>query len=223
LNNINPDKEELLKLLQELEEKYNAGTISNKEYDYLSKEYKDKLSNMTAIDRIRAMQGKEVVEKPVMTPSKKKIIEKSIEEDEKLVDKFVVKTEEEKKESKTSKKRIFAAIAIICLVAAFITGIGFGIFNFDFHSLNPVNTVVTVNESAFPDVTSNSTNNTNGTNSTNNTNRTESNTTTNNNSQNSNNNPNSRPNTNTNKSTESNKNNKDPNGSKPSTRPSSNR
>ncbi|MCL2157103.1 MAG: hypothetical protein FWH54_03675 [Methanobrevibacter sp.] len=136
------------------------------------------------------MQGKKVVEKPNVSFAKKQKAEKSLREDEKLVDKYVVKTEKEKKESKPRKKGIFAAIAIICLAAAFITGIGFGIFNFDFQSPGSGNSIVTLNESAFPDVMLNNTNNTdqgnNSTNSSGNTNN-DSNSNSNSNSNNNNN------------------------------------
>jgi hypothetical protein len=160
LNNISQDKEKLLKLLEELEEEFQAGNISDSKYKYLSNEYEDRLSDMTAVDRIRAMQGKKMVEKPAISPSKKQLAEKSKKEDEKLTDKYVVKTEKERKESKTFNRRIFATIAIACLILAFTAGIGFGIFNFDFQPTNPVNAVVTVNETAFPVVTSNDTNKT---------------------------------------------------------------
>ncbi|MDR2967274.1 MAG: hypothetical protein LBU74_04945 [Methanobacteriaceae archaeon] len=205
MNNINQEKEKLLKLLQELEKEYLAENISEEEYNSLSKEYQDKLSNITAVDRIRAMQGKKTVSR-----SKKQIAEKNKVEDEKLVDKYIVKTEKEKKESSTNRKRIYAAIAIFCIFTAFIAGIGFGIFNFDFQSSNPVNAVVTVNESAFPVVTSNNTNNTN---------KTEQKNTTINNSENTNTKPKPNINTNTNTNKDSNKNNKDPSKTNSRTKP----
>ena len=179
MNTISQDKEKLLKLLQELEEEYQAENISDDEYNYLSKEYNDRLSNITAVDRIRSMQGKKVVEKPVIYSSKK--VEKSKKEDEKLVDKYVVKTEKEKRELKAPSKKVLVTIAIMCLAAAFITGIGFGIFNFDFQPPNQTIAVVTVNESTFPIVKSNDTNKTNKnnitTNSSENSNRTNTDTT----------------------------------------------
>ena len=208
MNNISQDKEKLLKLLQELKKEYRAGNISDDEYKYLSREYEDNLSNISAVDRIRSMQGKEVVEKPVIYSSKKaEKSKKSKEEDEKLVDKYVVKTEKEKRESRRPSGKVFVAIAIACLAVAFITGIGFGIFNFDFQLSNPTNAMVTVNESAFLDIVVNNTNNTN---------RTSKNNATTNSSENSNTRPNSRSN-NTNTNTNTNPN-RDSN-----TRPSSNR
>lgn len=158
MDNISQDEEKLLKLLEELEEEYHAGNISDDKYKYLSKQYGDRLSDIDAVARIRAMQGKKVVEKQVIYSSKKEIAEKSKEEDEELIDKYVVKTEEEARESKAYNKRIFALISIVCLIAAFSAGIGFGIFNFDFQFTDSV--VVTVNESAFPIINSNSTNKT---------------------------------------------------------------
>ena len=161
MNNISQDKEKLLKLLEELEEEYQAGNISDDKYNYLSKQYEDRLSDIVAVDKIRAMQGKKIVEKPVIY-SKKLTDEKSKEEDEELIDKYVIDTKKEEKELKAFNKRIIAVIAIVCLAVAFIAGIGFGIFNFDFPSTQ--NTVVTVNETAFPIVKSNGTNKTNQTN-----------------------------------------------------------
>jgi len=191
LNNISQDKEKLLKLLKELEDDYHTGNISDNKYKYLSKQYEDRLSDITAVDRIRAMQGKKVVEKPVMSSSKRQMAEKSKEEDEKLVDKYVVKTEKEKKESRTFNKRIFAVISIVCLFIAFTAGIGFGIFNFDFQPTDPTIVAVTVNETAFPAVTSNDNNKTS-----------QRNTTDINGSSNTN--PNSNPNNNTNRNPNSN-------------------
>ena len=191
MNNISQDKEKLFKLLEELEKDYQAGNISDNEYDFLSKKYGDRLSEINAIDKIRAMQGKKVVEKPVIYSSKKQMAEKSREEDEELVDKYVVKTEKEKKESKSSNKRIFAVISIVCLIIAFATGIGFGIFNFDFPPTDQTNVVVTVNETAFPDAKSNDTNKTDKKNTTDN-------------NKSSNTKPSSNTNTNTNKDSNSN-------------------
>ena len=161
MNIISQDKEKLLQLLERLEEDYQAGEISDDKYKYLSEQYESRLSDITAVDRIRSMQGKKVVRKTAVYSSKKQIADKDKdkEEDEKLVDKYVVKTEKEKKELKASNKGIFALLAIAFLIAAFITGIGFGIFNFDFQPNNSAD-AVTVNETAFPVVTSNDTNKT---------------------------------------------------------------
>lgn len=199
MNNISQDKEKLLKLLEKVEEDYQAGNISGDKYKQLSREYEDKLSNMTAVNRIRAMQGKKVVEKPAIYNSKKQLAAKNKEESEKLVDKYVVKSKKEKKESKPPNRGVFGIIAIVCLIAAFTAGIGFGIFNIDFQPANTVNAAVTINETAFPVVTS-----------TNDTNKTGQKNTTIINSGNSNSKPNSNSNLNSNTKVNTNKN-KDPN------------
>ncbi len=158
--NISQDEKKLLKILEELEEDYQAGNISDEKYKYLSKQYNDRLSNITAVDRIRAMQGKKAVKKTPSKFSQRSMAERSKKEDEQLVDKYVVKSEEEKKKSKASNKKVYIGVAIVCIFVAFIAGIGFGIFNFDFQSTSPANAAVTINETAFPTITSDLTNKT---------------------------------------------------------------
>lgn len=215
MNNISQDKDKLLKLLEGLEEDYQAGNISNSKYKYLSKQYEDRLSDITAVNRIRAMQGKEIVKKPAISSSRKQIAEESKKEDEKLVDKYVVKTENEKKESKASSRGIFAIIAIVFLAAAFMAGIGFGMFGFDFQTTTPANAAVTINETAFPVVTSNDTNKTGQKN------KTIINSGNSNTKSDSNSNSNIKTNTNTKKDSNTNTK-KDPNKSNPVNKPSSN-
>lgn len=158
MNIIKEDKKKLLKILEELEEEYMAGNISDEKYKFLSKEYNDKLSNISAVDKIRSMQGKGMAEKPLSNFSKKSMAERSKKEDEQLVDKYVTNSSKEKQKSTGSNKGMYVGIAIVCICVAFVAGIGFGIFNLD-SSSTPISASVTINETAFPDVISNITKN----------------------------------------------------------------
>lgn len=159
-DNINQDKQKLLKIMQELEKDYKMGKISEDKYKYLSKEYKSRLANLNASTRIRHMQGKE--SKPPSPTVQRSMAEASRREDRALVNKYIVKTEKERKEEMkaarvASNKGIFAIIAVVFLISAFLVGISFGLF------AGPQNTAQTtgpvfVSDSAFPQTLTNSSN-----------------------------------------------------------------
>jgi len=144
--------------MQELKKDYQSGNISDDKYEYLSKEYSDRLVNLDVTTRIRNMQGKndekshsKSVQKSMMAASKK--------EDQELVNKYIMKP----KEARTAKKCLnslnsdkYAILAVVCLISTFLIGISFGLFNG--HQITVPSTSVMINDTAFPEFLANITN-----------------------------------------------------------------
>ena len=139
--------------MKELKADHQAGKISDEKYKQLSRQYMLKLKNIDASSRIRTMQGRpNSSNQPRNYRPDRRAAELSRREDEKLVQKYVVnprKPESKKPKSKRSNNGKYAIIAAIFLILAFTTGIGFGMFNFDFQSAN-TNSSIIVADSAFP-------------------------------------------------------------------------
>ncbi|WP_413824798.1 MULTISPECIES: endoglucanase [unclassified Methanobrevibacter] len=156
---MNQDKEKLLMILNNLEQDYRSGNISQEKYDYLSEQYNRKLEAINVSERIRTMQGRPNDDSS--TNSLQESIDKDNEEDQELIEKFIVKTNKPKKKSKPLGNGAIIAIATLCLIVAFGTGIGFGVFNFDFNG-NAVSMFgqASISDSAFPVVVANTTPNT---------------------------------------------------------------
>lgn len=156
---MNQDKEKLLMILNNLEQDYRSGNISQEKYDYLSEQYNRKLEAISVSERIRTMQGRPNDDSS--TNSLQESIDKDNEEDQELIEKFIVKTNKPKKKSKPLGNGAIIAIATLCLIVAFGTGIGFGVFNFDFNG-NAVSMFgqASISDSAFPVVVANTTPNT---------------------------------------------------------------
>ena len=149
-------KEKLLMILNNLEQDYRAGNISQEKYDYLSEEYNHKLQTIAVTDRIRSMQGR--VDDAPSNNLTQEDLEKSKKEDQELVNKFVFNEEKPKKKSRSLSNGAIIAIATLFLIAAFGAGISFGVFNFDFNG-NAASMFgqVTISDSAFPAVVANTT------------------------------------------------------------------
>src|SRR5574344_1920532 len=156
---MNQDKEKLLMILNNIEKDYRSGNISQEKYDYLSEQYNRKLEAISVSERIRTMQGRPNDDSS--TNSLQESIDKDNEEDQELIEKFIVKTNKPKKKSKPLGNGAIIAIATLCLIVAFGTGIGFGVFNFDFNG-NAVSMFgqASISDSAFPVVVANTTPNT---------------------------------------------------------------
>ena len=156
---MNQDKEKVLMILNNLEQDYRSGNISQEKYDYLSEQYNRKLEAISVSERIRTMQGRPNDDSS--TNSLQESIDKDNEEDQELIEKFIVKTNKPKKKSKPLGNGAIIAIATLCLIVAFGTGIGFGVFNFDFNG-NAVSMFgqASISDSAFPVVVANTTPNT---------------------------------------------------------------
>ena len=87
---MNQDKEKLLMILNNLEQDYRSGNISQEKYDYLSEQYNRKLEAISVSERIRTMQGRPNDDSS--TNSLQESIDKDNEEDQELIEKFIVKT-----------------------------------------------------------------------------------------------------------------------------------
>ena len=153
------DREKLLMVMRSLEKDYNEGKISEEKYRYFKTKYEDRLHSLNtneASDRIRSMQGKS---KPKSLDRKppKSLKENSRQTEQDLVQKYIVNPKKGDKElNKTKKKPMepgtFKLIAVVVLVIGFTSGIGFGIFNFDFDGMSTVNAEAICEDTAFPDV-----------------------------------------------------------------------
>lgn len=125
------------------------------------KEYNRRLEEIEVSSRIRAMQGKSNESDDGLSHSNlKEALRKSELEDQELINKFIVRNEKPKKQRKSLGNGVIIAIATIALLVAFVGGIGFGVFNFDFNA----NTMslfgqASISDSAFPVVVPNVTQN----------------------------------------------------------------
>ena len=158
---INLDKDKIYKSLNELETDFTEGKVSKKEYNKLKKEYNSQLETIEAADRIKRLQGRGAVEKPLdHWTNKKKEADAEKEKDE-LVKKYVTPAGyKTTKKSPSSLKSSLPLMVIAFLAVAFIVGIGLG-SSFLSSPRDSTQISVAVNESAFPDF-----NNTNMTNQT---------------------------------------------------------
>ncbi|MDR0900269.1 MAG: hypothetical protein LBM26_01275 [Methanobrevibacter sp.] len=147
--------------MKELEKDYQEGHISKEKYQYLHKEYQSRLATINATDKVRTMQSRK---KPINSKTKtshRNMADSSKIKDKDLVDKYVVNAgKNQKQDINISNKGKYAIIAVVFLIMAFMGGISFGLFN-DFQATSPANVVVTINDSAFPEVESNVTKNVN--------------------------------------------------------------
>ncbi|MBQ3421131.1 MAG: hypothetical protein IJH34_05590 [Romboutsia sp.] len=90
----------------------------------------------------------------------KEALRESELEDQELINKFIVRNDKHKTQRKPLGNGVIIAIATIALLLAFVGGIGFGVFNFDFNA----NTMslfgqASISDSAFPVVVPNVTQN----------------------------------------------------------------
>lgn len=159
MGNINQDKQKLLLIMQELKKDYEAGNISEDKYKYLSNEYSNRIANLDATNRIRSMQGRKSDEKLKSHSVQRSMAEASKKEDQDLINKYVVKSKEDKniKENvPVSNKGKYAILAVVCLIGAFLVGISFGLFTTPQTAIPAAS--VMVDDTAFPDFLANATN-----------------------------------------------------------------
>lgn len=164
---IKSDKEKVIRSLQELEFQFAQGNVSEKIYNSKKKELKSNLETLEATDRVKRLQGRGEVEKPLEYWTEKKEAEEEKQAKEELMKKFITSSSptypKPKKEINVKRRK---AVIYTILALIFVSGIGFGVF-FMVPSESTAVTM-TVNQSAFPEV-NNSTNMTNTTTSSTNT------------------------------------------------------
>lgn len=191
--------------MKKLEEQFAAGKVSKRQYSLEKRVIEDKLDTVLAADRIKRLQGKEVVdEKPLEYWSDKQKEDEDLEEKEALIEKYVTTPKPAPVETKSGMSRGKISL-LIFLVVAFFVGTGYGVYVMSAPSNNSSAPLMTVNESAFP-IVNNTTNITTNKTSSNGVKTTNTNTNTNtNNNKNTNTNTNTNKNSNTNKNTKTNK------------------
>ncbi len=144
---IIPEREKLIKILKELDRKYNEGKISNKDYKRQKREYTQELERLEVVERVRMLQGKGTAEKPLEYWMDKREVVEDKKEQQELIKKYIT-TDNAEKTSDTGipKGTIFAAVF---LVVAFLIGAVLGTI-----TIPPEvpNTPLVVNESAFSDL-----------------------------------------------------------------------
>ncbi|MBI5679690.1 MAG: hypothetical protein HZC47_02190 [Methanobacterium sp.] len=153
------DREKVIKSLKELENEYNKGNISKNHYTIQKSQLNQQLDAFNVADRVRKLQGKEVAEKPIETPTDE-------EENQELFKKYITSPGLKEKNINTEKVSPTTMIAAAVLIAAFVIGIGFGIYALNIPE-NISGISLFTNDSAFPPfVVNNTTNMTNTTNTT---------------------------------------------------------
>ena len=159
---ITLDKDKINKSLNELERDFAEGKISKKDYNKFKNEYNSQLETFEAADRIKRLQGRGSVEKPLDHWTNKKKEADDVREKDELVKKYVTPAGYRKtKQAPSSGKSNLPIMVIAFLAVAFIVGIGLGSYFLSSPS-DSSQISVAVNESAFPDF-NNSTNMTNQT------------------------------------------------------------
>jgi len=149
---ISLDKEKIINTLKELERDYSEGKISKRHYNSQKKELMEELETVEVAERIKRLQGRGAVEKPLEYWVNKENLAKDDEEKEELIEKYVTSTPFKEsisrpKSSKTPRTTIFFAVF---LAMAFFIGTGFAYFIIQMPSdgsMIPLN----ANDTAFSD------------------------------------------------------------------------
>ncbi len=143
-----PDKEKIIRSLQELEFDYSQGNISRRAYISQKKELNEQLETFETADRIKRLQGKGQVEKPLEYWTEKEEEKKKQEEREVLLQRYISSPQPKSKVSSVTSSRWKTLLAIFLLVAFFV-GTGFGVLIMQSPSQSSGASLV-ANESAFP-------------------------------------------------------------------------
>ena len=158
------DRDKLLRIMDSLESDYKSGKISAEKYSYFRSKYEDKLNTIdarAATKRIRSMQGKSSSSTKKSKKNKKSKIDKKKEEED-LVQKYIINPK--KDDAKYNKKTRFSMdsstfklFLLLILVIAFTAGVAYGIFGCEFDEVVETNSGVVVLDTAFPDITEDTT------------------------------------------------------------------
>jgi hypothetical protein len=152
------DKDKVIRSLQELEFEFAQGNISQSTYSSQKKELESNLETLEVADRVRRMQGKGDVEKPLEYWTEKKEAEEAKQAKEELMKKYITASSSTYPAAKTGKVRGNKSKAILTafLALIFFGGIGFGIFLMKVPEESAA-VPMSINQSAFP-VINNTTN-----------------------------------------------------------------
>ena len=159
MSDIIPDKEKLIKSLNELEFEFKKGNISKNAYNSQKKKLNDKIDTIEIVNRVKKLQGKDEAGKTFDYLTQQKKDDKVQEEQEELMRKYMtsskthdLRTIKEKKRGINRNRTILATL----LAVIFISGVAFGfvVINGSFESSA---VLMTLNQSAL--TTSNNTTN----------------------------------------------------------------
>jgi cytoskeletal protein RodZ len=159
MSDIIPDKEKLIKSLNELEFEFKKGNISKNSYNSQKKKLNDKIDTIEIVNRVKKLQGKDEAGKTFDYLTQQKKDDKVQEEQEELMRKYMtsskthdLRTIKEKKRGINRNRTILATL----LAVIFISGVVFGfvVINGSFESSA---VPMTLNQSAL--TTSNNTTN----------------------------------------------------------------
>ena len=159
MSDIIPDKEKLIKSLNELEFEFKKGNISKNAYNSQKKKLNDKIDTIEIVNRVKKLQGKDEAGKTFDYLTQQKKDDKVQEEQEELMRKYMTssKTHDLRtiKEKKRGINRNLTILATL-LAVIFISGVAFGfvVINGSFESSA---VPMTLNQSAL--TTSNNTTN----------------------------------------------------------------
>lgn len=157
---ISQDKQELLRILKELEKDFEGGKISEKNYKLLSKQYISKLENLDAANRIKNMMGQDDEESFRKERMARNMAQRNKQEKEDLINKYV-SNPRNKGKSSSSNRNQYLLIGGIFLLAAAVLGVFFALGSLG--SITDSLATITVDESAFPPEGINLTNDTKNT------------------------------------------------------------
>ncbi len=151
MSDIIPDKEKLIKSLNQLEFEFKKGNISKSSYNSQKKRLNDKIDTIEIVDRVKKLQGKDETGKTFDYLTQQKSEDKVQEEQEELMRKYMtsskthdLRTIKEKKRGINRNRTILASL----LAVIFISGVVFGfvVINGSFESSA---VPMTLNQSAF--------------------------------------------------------------------------
>ena len=151
MSDIIPDKEKLIKSLNELEFEFKKGNISKNAYNSQKKKLNDKINTIEIVNRVKKLQGKDEAGKTFDYLTQQKKDDKVQEEQEELMRKYMTssKTHDLRtiKEKKRGINRNLTILATL-LAVIFISGVAFGfvVINGSFESSA---VPMTLNQSAF--------------------------------------------------------------------------
>lgn len=163
---ISQDKQELLRILKELEKDFEEGKISEKNYRLLSKQYISKLENLDTANRIKNMMGQDEEESIRKEQIARNMAQRNKRENDDLINRYVSNPRTKRKASSSNKNQ-YLLIGGVFLLAAAVLGVFFAVGALG--STNIGLPTLTVEESAFPEGGINITNDTNTTTSNSNT------------------------------------------------------
>jgi hypothetical protein len=159
MSDIIPDKEKLIKSLNELEFEFKKGNISKNAYNSQKKKLNDKIDTIEIVNRVKKLQGKDEAGKTFDYLTQQKKDDKVQEEQEELMRKYMTSSKTHNlrtiKEKKRGINRNLTILATL-LAVIFISGVAFGfvVINGSFESSA---VPMTLNQSAL--TTSNNTTN----------------------------------------------------------------